>query len=112
MKSRVVMLTLIALAVLLLVGDALLIPSHVRAIDARVIDLAGRGTPTSVDAGLKFLSLEKTGPAELCLALARRQSVPGYERLEEALQGGGRDHLNGVQWGGVDAVLSHILGNK
>lgn len=112
MKSRVVMLTLIALAVLLLVGDALLIPSHVRAVDARVIDLAGRGTPTSVDAGLKFLSLEKTGPAELCLALARRQSVPGYERLEEALQGGGRDRLNGVQWGGVDAVLSHILGNK
>jgi len=112
MKSRVVMWILIALAVLLLVGDALLIPSHIRAVDARVIDLAGRGTPTTVDAGLKFLSLEKSGPAELCLAVASRQSVPGYQRLEETLRGEGRDLPNGASWGGVDAVLSHILGGK
>lgn len=112
MKLRVVMPMLVALAVLLVVGDALLIPSHLRAVDARVIDLAGRGTPTVVDAGLKFLSLEKTGPAELCLALANRQSVAGRERLGEALRGGGTDLTKDTRWGGFDAVMSQIFGGQ
>jgi hypothetical protein len=59
-----------------------LVPMHLRAVDARVIKMAGDQTPGLIARGEGLVSGEKRlEPAILLLEAARQQGVPGWEKL-------------------------------
>lgn len=106
MARRTVIQIGAALAIGLLVSTGLLVPAYLRAVDARVIEQAGRGTPSVVDAGQRWVATEKWGPAEMCLAVAKEQGVDGRLVLDQALQ---PFRAEAPPWGGPDPYLQSLL---
>src|SRR5262249_41530281 len=70
---------------LLMLGLGLLVPMHLRAVDACILKRAGRKTPTLVEQGLTLVSQEKAGPAMLLARAAKSQSLAGEESLARAV---------------------------
>lgn len=64
---------------------AILLPAHLRAVDSRVVERAGRGTPTVVERGLAFVYEKNSGAAQLLLETARNEGLPDREKLAGAL---------------------------
>ena len=96
-----------------LFGCALLVPAHFRALDAAVVEAAGRqatgaGAPTVVAAGLNFLSTEKLGPARMLQAAAQAESLPGSDLLGTAVAQFSRDNPSLVALGGASPVLDKV----
>ncbi len=96
---------------LVLVGCALLVPAHLRAVDAAVVEQAGQGTPSLVEEGLKLLSLEKVGPAYLLFQVAQEQKVRGHETLGQAVASFSASHPDLRTWGGPDPYLEKLFAN-
>jgi hypothetical protein len=99
-----------AISGLLLLGCALLVPAHFRAIDAAVIERAGKGAPganpaTLVEEGLNFLSVEKLGPARFLLTAAQTEGVPRSELLNGAVDKFARENPSLVALGGSSPLL-------
>lgn len=94
----------------LLLSGALLVPGHFRALDAAVVEGAGKVAPgglppTLVEEGVTFLSVEKPGPARMLLLTAQAEGVPRYELLAGGLLQFARDNPSLVAWGGADAMV-------
>jgi hypothetical protein len=96
---------------LVLVGCALLVPAHLRAVDAAVVEQSGSGTPSVVEAGFKLLSLEKVGAAEIFLQVAQAQKIRGNETLALAVGNYSASHPDVRTWGGTDPYLEKIFAN-
>ncbi len=109
MKEKILMLAL-ALAGLLLLTWGALVPSHLRAVDAQVLQQTGKGTPSLVDAGMAQLELEKVGSARLLMEAAYLEKVDGVERLFEAGKSFAHAHPELLPWGGGDPYLDQIFG--
>ena len=97
----------------LLLCGALLVPGHFRAVDAAVVEGAGKGVmgPPSaslVEEGVTFLSVEKIGPARMLLLTAQSEGVPRYELLSAGLQKFARENPSLVLWGGADPLVETI----
>jgi hypothetical protein len=97
----------------LLLGGALLVPGHFRAVDAAVVEGAGKGilgppSPSLVEEGVTFLSVEKLGPARMLLLTAQSEGVPHYDLLAAGLQKFARDNPSLVAWGGADPMVETI----
>lgn len=97
----------------LLLGCALLVPAHWRAVDAAAVLRAGRGTPgastpTLVEEGLTALSVEKLGPAHLLLRAAVAEGVPRTEILAGAVAQFSKENPAQVALGGEEPVLSKV----
>ncbi len=97
----------------LLLGGALLVPVHWRAVDASAVERAGRGgagaaTPTLIEEGLTFLSVEKLGPARMLLRTAQSEGVPRAEVLAAAVAQFAKDNPAQVALGGEEPVLSKV----
>lgn len=81
---RKVWLTTGLLGGALLLGCALLVPVHFRAVDAAAVEGAGRklaGGTTLIGEGLTFVAVEKVGPARMLLRVAQSESVPKADML-------------------------------
>jgi hypothetical protein len=61
------------------------VPAHLRAVDTRVLEQAGRKTPTLIEAGLALVKGKNPGPAQLLLAAAEAANVPGQDKLRRAV---------------------------
>ncbi len=90
----------------LLLACALLVPVHFRAVDAAAIERAGRGapgasTPTLVEEGITFLSVEKLGPARMLLLAAQTEGVPRSELLAASVAQFTRENPGLVEIGGA-----------
>ncbi len=59
----------------------LLVPMHLRAVDATVVEKAGRNTATLVERGLALVNERKLGAAQLLLQAAHQEGVPDCEKL-------------------------------
>lgn len=97
----------------LLLGCALLVPGHFRAVDAAVVEQAGKGVkgaspPTLIEEGVAFLSVEKLGPARMLLAAAQSENVPRSQLLATGLLQFARDNPSLIAWGGSAPLLEKV----
>ncbi len=61
------------------------VPAHLRAVDAIVLQTAGRGTPSLTAAGLALVNRQQLGAAQLFLAAAGAAGVADAGKLSEAV---------------------------
>src|SRR5260370_15769352 len=61
---------------LVLVACGWLVPAHLRAVDAGVLQLAGKNTPALIQQGLAFVSQHNLGAGQLLLQAARAEGLP------------------------------------
>jgi len=97
----------------LLLGCALLVPAHFRAVDAAVVERAGKGkpgasTPTLIEEGLTFLSVEKLGPARMLLQSAQAEDAPRIDVLASGVAQFTRDNPSLVPLGGAAPLWEKV----
>ena len=63
----------------------LLVPAHLRAVDAGIIEKAGRNTPALIDKGLALVSANNLGSARLLLQAAQQEGIAGRDKLDLAV---------------------------
>src|SRR5512140_2384866 len=80
----------------------LLVPAHLRAVDASVVQAAGRNTPGLLDQGLALLTEKQFGAAQLLAQVARREDLPDREKLNQAITTAATEHPDWLVWGGGD----------
>lgn len=95
-----------------LIAWGLLVPVHVRTVDARVLELKGAPGPSLTDEGWALLKAEKTGPARMLWMAARGASVPGHEELGAALRAKEESEPRLRVWGGPALYLETILARR
>jgi hypothetical protein len=110
--KRFLVATFLILGALLLCC-AFLVPAHFRAVDAAVIERAGKGvagasTPTLVEEGITFLSVEKLGPATILLRTAQSEGVARAEILAEGVAKFTRENPSLVALGGAVPLLENV----
>jgi hypothetical protein len=87
----------------------LLMPIHLRAVNAEVLGKAGRGTPTLIDQGEGLLMAQGVGAAQLLLQAAQTEKLPGENKLEPLVTRFSREHPDWLAWGGADAYLDKVF---
>ncbi len=90
----------------------LLVPAHLRAVDAKVIERAGRRTRTVVDEGLALLSQKQAGPAHQLLQVATMENLRGQAQLQSSFEQFARTYPGLLGWGGSDFLLEKIFPNN
>lgn len=94
---------------LLMLGAGLLVPIHLRAVDAGVLSRAGRRTPTLVEEGLGLAAAQAVGAAQLLSQAAQAEKLPDANRLETSVNKLAREHPVWATWGGSDSYLATIF---
>jgi hypothetical protein len=84
--SRWVIFLVCAIFGLALLFCGLLVPAHLRAVDAVVLQRAGRGTPTLVEGGLSLVQSNQLGAAQLFATAAQRAWLADAHKLNEAVE--------------------------
>ena len=111
--SRTVLFLICVLAGLVLLVGGLLVPAHLRAVDAGVLKRAGRQTPTLVTWGVTLAAdQQKLGAAEMLLEAARVQALPDRELLRVAVTNLALQHPDWQAWGGGDTHLATLFGSS
>ncbi len=92
---------------------ALLVPAHLRAVDASIVEAAstrpsGANAPTLLEASLTFLSTEKLGPARFLWMAAENESLPRSDELGTLLSQYSRNNPAQVALGGASPVLDTL----
>ena len=91
----------------------LLIPAHLRSVDARVIERAGWNSQGMVARGLELASRKNLGAAEWMLEAGWQEKIPGQEPLRSAVLELGESHPDLRTWGSPDvAALVPALGSN
>jgi hypothetical protein len=101
-------LTICLLGGALLLGCALLVPAHFRAVDAAAVEGAGQklaGGTTLIGEGLTFVSVEKVGPAQMLLRVAQSESVPKSDMLARSVAQFAQENPSLVALGGATPLL-------
>jgi len=107
--NRWVWFLLCAILGLIMLGMGLLIPVHLRAVDARVVERAGRKTTALTEEGLRFAGEKKLGAAQLLLKAAEDEGIPNRERLREAVTNLAGTHPGFLIWGGSEPHLEILF---
>lgn len=94
---------------LIFVGFGLLIPAHMRAIDAAQLELAGLKTRSVIEEGASLTRLGKVGPAQLFLQAAQAENIRGAETLAAALTNLTAAHPELLLFGGADPTLDKVF---
>jgi hypothetical protein len=108
MKSRLTWFLLCAISGALMVVDGLVVPAHLRAVDARVLQQAGRNTTALIEQGLALVKQDKLGAAQLVLRAAQKEG-PEWDVLAVALRNSAAQHPGWLVWGGGDARLERLF---
>ncbi len=91
----------------LLLGCALLVPAHFRAVDAAAVEGAGRARAgaTLAGEGLTFLSVEKVGPAKMLWRVAQAENAPKADVLARGVATFSQENPTLVALGGATPLL-------
>jgi hypothetical protein len=89
----------------------LLVPAHLRVVDTRVLQKAGRNTAALTDQGLTLVRQNKLGAAQLLLQAAQAEGLPDRQRLGLAITNSAMQHPRWMVWGGGDARLERLFGS-
>src|SRR5947207_2607851 len=107
--SRWVTSLVCAIIGLALLGLGLIIPAHLRAVDATVIERAGDRTTGLSAPGLQLAAENQLGAAQLITQAPRQEDLPGREKLEFAVDELARQHPSWVVWGGPQPQFESIF---
>jgi hypothetical protein len=109
MTNRVTGFLLCAIPGVLLLACGLLVPAHIRAVDASVLREAGRSTPGLVQQGLALVRDNNPGAARLLLQAAQQENVPQRQNLGLAITNSAAQHPSWDVWGGGDTGLERLF---
>ena len=109
MKRRLIWFLVCAAAGVLLAVSGLLLPAHLRAVDASVLRVAGRNTPSLVEQGRTLVNQNKLGAAQLVLQVGRAEGVADWQGLDAAINQLSAQHPKWLAWGGGDARLERLF---
>jgi len=109
MMNRLTGFLMCAIPALLILACGLMVPAHLRSVDACVLKEAGRHTTGLVKQGLAFVEQENLGAAQLILEAAQEQRVPEQRGLSLAVSGLAMQHPRWLVWGGGDARLDRLF---
>src|SRR4051812_6675456 len=85
------------------------VPIHLRAVDARVLQKAGRNTPSLVGKGLALVSEKQLGAAALMLKAADTADIPDRARLAVQVTNLALTHPGWQTWGGGESHLEVLF---
>ncbi len=94
---------------LVLLVCGLLVPVHLRAVDSSILKLAGGKTPGLAERGLTLVSERKLGAAQLLLQAAKAERLPGWEKLDYAVDALGNEHPGWRLWGCPEPRFENIF---
>jgi hypothetical protein len=96
---------------LALVAGGLLVPAHLRGLDAAVVRSAGQTGVTLPGAGQAFVEGKRLGVAEMLLQAGQIEKIPGCEPRNAALAEGLRQYPKARFWGNDATQESQFAGN-
>ena len=75
------------------------VPIHLRAVDACVLECAGKGTPSLSERGAELLRENRLGAAQMLAQVAQRQHLPDSETLQGLVDDTLKRHPDWQAWG-------------
>src|SRR5712691_7549579 len=86
-----------------------LVPAYLRAVDAGVLQRAGKLGPSLVEQGAQLIKENKLGAAELLLEAARQEAIPERAELGLAVTNLAAQHPGWEFWGGGAPYLGALF---
>lgn len=94
---------------LVMLGCGLLMPAYLRAVDASVIQRAGRNGPALLAQGRALADAKKLGASKMLMLAAQTAGIPGWDRLGEAVTNQAGQSPDALAWG-TDARTEKLFG--
>ncbi len=107
--NRVVWFIICTLVGLELIAWGLLVPAHLWAVDASVLDLMGKASVSLTAEGTSLVNQGKTGTARMLLAVAEQTDAPGREKLAAAIKAFEDVQPRTRVWGGTALYLERVF---
>jgi hypothetical protein len=89
----------------------LLVPMHLRAVDAGVLKLAGANSPSLLQQGQMLAGEQKLGVAQMLMQAARSAGMPAWDRLADTITNLARQNPAALAWGD-DGRVAGLFGNE
>src|SRR6476646_7652725 len=86
-----------------------LVPIHLRAVDSRVLQKAGKNTPSLTDRATALLSDKRLGAAEILYQAAENLSLPETTWVGASITNAAAQHPSWVIWGGGESELEVLF---
>jgi hypothetical protein len=96
---------------LALLACGLLVPMHLRAVDAGVLEQAGRSGPMLLEEGRTLAGEQKLGTALMLMQAARLAEFPGWDRLGDTITNLAQQNPAALTWGDDARVKNLFAGN-
>ena len=96
---------------LALLAIGLLVPMHLRAVDAGVLEQAGRRGPMLLEEGRTLAGEQKLGTALMLMQAARLAEFPGWDRLGDTITNLAQQNPAALTWGDDARVKNLFAGN-
>jgi hypothetical protein len=109
MMRRLTGFLMCAVPALLLLACGLVMPAHMRTVDASVLEQAGRNTTTLIQQGLALLRQDNLGAAQLVLQAAQAEGCLDRVGLSLIITNLAMQHPHWPVWGGGDAGLNRLF---
>jgi hypothetical protein len=106
MKVRWPGFLICAILGLVMLGCGLLMPAYLRAVDASVIQRAGRSSPALLAQGRALAGAKNLGVAKMLMLAGQAAGIPGWDRLGEAVTNQTQQYPEELAWGNDSRVAS------
>jgi len=111
MKVRWPGFLICAILGLVMLGCGLLIPAYLRAVDASVIQRAGRSSPALLEQGRALADAKELGVAKMLMLAGQAAGIPGWDRLGEAVTNQAQQYPAALAWGN-DPGVENLFGEN
>jgi hypothetical protein len=110
-KARWLWFLICAILGLAMLVCGLLVPAHLRAVDAGVVERAGRTGPALLEHGRTLAGEQKLGAAQMFVQAAHIEGIPGWDRLGETITGRAQKNPAALAWGD-DSRVQNLFGAR
>ncbi len=111
MNFRWLAFVICAVLGLALLVCGLLVPMHLRAVDAGVLKRAGANGPSLLGHGQMLAGERKLGVAQMLVQAARAAGMPAWDRLADTITNLARQNPAALAWGD-DGRVAGLFGNE
>ena len=111
MSKRWFLAIVCAVLGLLMVVGGLLIPIYLRAVDASVVQQAGRDTTALTDQARTLAEARRLGAAQLLLSAGQAERIPSAKQLGPVVDKLANEYPNSTAWGDDEAVANLFASN-